>query len=282
MTSKDLFPSHALEPIELLASLPYRWHWLTCEGDGGFKWTIHRDVAEWMVPKLSAYDWGAIIAAAEWLKAPVSARVSQEHYDALSQVEVRLSLREIQLPYPTVCVWMPPGMLHKAVLLHRYAEDFMVSTAYSYDARDDVTTLFKHSETESIEPNLGAYDEDVGAASEPTKLATRVAINVALCMVDRGFRMEWLRPKDVESDRRLAREQTSRGERARARLSRAVRVCRFERDEKLHAGGNGAHVSCHWRRGHWAMQPYGPGHSLRKRIYRAPVMVAAAPPQYAV
>lgn len=37
----------------------------------------------------------------------------------------------------------------------------------------------------------------------------------------------------------------------------------------------GRHVRCHWRRGHWARQPHGEGRSLRKMIYRKPLLVHA-------
>ena len=39
--------------------------------------------------------------------------------------------------------------------------------------------------------------------------------------------------------------------------------------------GEGTHASPkpHWRRGHWAQQPHGPNHSLRKPILRPPVFV---------
>lgn len=42
-------------------------------------------------------------------------------------------------------------------------------------------------------------------------------------------------------------------------------------------GHHGAHASpvCHWRRGTWRHQPYGPERSLRKTIWIEPVLVAA-------
>ncbi len=40
-------------------------------------------------------------------------------------------------------------------------------------------------------------------------------------------------------------------------------------------GGDGHHVSPHWRRGHFRMQPHGPQHSLRKLMFIAPILVAA-------
>lgn len=38
---------------------------------------------------------------------------------------------------------------------------------------------------------------------------------------------------------------------------------------------SGKEMPFHWVRGHWKMQPHGPQHSLRKRLFVAPHMVRA-------
>jgi hypothetical protein len=273
MTPKDLL-DESLPFVEWFTNIPFEWNRIECIDEHEFKWTINESVIR-NNPPFNGCDWGSIISASEWLKNPVSVQVTKEHYNVLSQVEVRLHLRDVQMPYRSMCVWLPKGMMHKAVLLHRYSDKVLIGTSYSYDNKDDVTTLVRDHEDEMVESSLSKFDETVGDAGKPTHHGLRVAINVLMCMMDRGFRTEYLRPKDIESDQRLAKENTPRGERARSRLKSAVRVCRFEKEERLHVGHTGATVACHWRRGHWAMQPYGPANTLRKRIYRAPQIINA-------
>jgi hypothetical protein len=88
-------------------------------------------------------------------------------------------------------------------------------------------------------------------------------------------------PKEVANDRHLALEKGERGERARRRLRTAVYrvstvhdvvVRRHRAGDKL-PGQEGYRLSPHWRRGHWKMQAYGEGLSLRRRILIAPYPV---------
>lgn len=52
-----------------------------------------------------------------------------------------------------------------------------------------------------------------------------------------------------------------------------VRMVGHEFSAGRATGGNT--ISAHWRRGHWRMQPHGPGKSMMRRIWIKPVKVAA-------
>ena len=76
----------------------------------------------------------------------------------------------------------------------------------------------------------------------------------------------------------------TKANRAKNRISLAVQVATLDQQVVLHQRGKGCHepeestgreMPFHIRRGHWAMQPYGPSQSLRKRILRKPAFVRA-------
>jgi hypothetical protein len=49
-----------------------------------------------------------------------------------------------------------------------------------------------------------------------------------------------------------------------------------EPDKGNGTGESGGRKRMHWRRGHFTQQPYGPNHSLRKTLWREPVLVGEA------
>ncbi len=52
-----------------------------------------------------------------------------------------------------------------------------------------------------------------------------------------------------------------------------VNLCGMEFEKTSEAHGVGSEMSAHWRRGHWRIQPHGPGRTLRKRVWIMPVLV---------
>ncbi|MHB0927277.1 MAG: hypothetical protein ACYC1F_12335 [Gallionellaceae bacterium] len=52
-----------------------------------------------------------------------------------------------------------------------------------------------------------------------------------------------------------------------------VNLCGMEFEKTREAHGVGSEMSAHWRRGHWRIQPHGPGRTLRKRVWIMPVLV---------
>src|SRR4051812_28978305 len=61
----------------------------------------------------SGSDYAGLQSCVSWLReGPKVPDVTEEQYQALSRVEVRLELPDLSMPYPTVLVNMPPGKMH--------------------------------------------------------------------------------------------------------------------------------------------------------------------------
>ncbi len=83
-----------------------------------------------------------------------------------------------------------------------------------------------------------------------------------------------------ERDRHLAEAERRKGkkaEKARRKAARSFNVVRIIGPEPVGgsgvASGSGRTVRPHWRRGHFRMQPYGPGLNKRKLVWIEPVLV---------
>lgn len=206
---------------------------------------------------------------------------SQETCDALAEIEVKLSLSDYAQPYPVVLVVLPQKIgPFKSVLCHK-SERVLICVMATDGNTDDVTASIS-IDGRPMEASIEQFDE---GCREHSKLATRVlriAINACLALANYGCRTEWLRPKERESDERLAREQSERGKRAQERLaaspslltfSQEVRLHRTDHRERSESEPTGREMPPHWRRGHWAMQACGPNRSERRRVLRPPVFV---------
>ncbi len=206
---------------------------------------------------------------------------TQEQCDALAHVELRIMLSDYQQPYDCMVVRFPqPIGPFKFVICHR-SEQMLTCVLISGDNRNDITTTVA-VDGRPMEASVIKFDADCAELGEVAALALRIAINSCLVLVDHDCETRWLRPKDVESDARLAREATPRGERARERLALATSVLTFKQEVRLHDSERmsrqpgeptGAEMPPHWRRGHWRMQPHGERNTLRKRILIKPVLV---------
>lgn len=211
--------------------------------------------------------------------------------EALEHVEVNLKIEEYSQPYPALAVQLPPdryGPYKLVIVGHNPQQQYLCATLHTMKyvdkdgSSDDITTTVK-SDGKMIEESLARFDPDCQHHGSVAHLALRVAVNSCLALVHYGCHDQYLFPKEAENDRRLARENSERGERAQGRLRMASREIILDRTVRLHqtegsrdvAEPTGREMSFHWRRGHWAMQTHGPGNSLRKRIFRLPVMVRA-------
>lgn len=116
----------------------------------------------------------------------------------------------------------------------------------------------------------------------------RVAFNSCLLMThyrpaDQGYvegeRVAYLQARIAKARKvdPVVRQQN------RTEVATAARVYGFDQHIRVYKTeergecreGTGEPVHPHWRSGHWAMQPHGPGGTLRKRIFRRPVFVNA-------
>jgi hypothetical protein len=120
-----------------------------------------------------------------------------------------------------------------------------------------------------------------------TAEAMRVAVNSMLLLMQQGCKH--LGPANESLYRRLQHylEMARKRGEGIAEAQRALRIVpqlygfdqEIVRHEEVREGsgsrgdGDGPPVRPHWRRGHWKMQPYGPGRSERKRILIKPILV---------
>lgn len=275
----DAFPKLLADEYARLASVP---GWAVIEDVGNGKFNSRVKVRSWLNEYLTTgADIAGAIAAVAWIGGgPVTAHVTQEQYEALSQVEIPLQLSDVQLPFPAVLVEMPPNLLHRFCIVHMYGEEALICVSVSHSNLHDVTTVVLKSSQATVDEALQKFDAESQYAAADVLMCNRVALNFLLAMANFGCQSELMFPKEVERDRRLA----GRGDEAARRRLRhhALEIC-LPRDVVLHhtEGGSGAgdstgrEVCTHWRRGHWAKQPHGPGRSLRKIVFRKPVLVRA-------
>jgi hypothetical protein len=135
----------------------------------------------------------------------------------------------------------------------------------------------------TLKGSLACNEQESRVAS----LAMRVALNVCNLSNEFGVRRVGLANQSYY-DRCEKQIQKSRKLKDQDRLAywqleqKVIPIIyEFEQDVKFYdearekASGTptGRSVKMHWRRGHYALQPYGAGLSLRKRIFRKPVLV---------
>jgi hypothetical protein len=280
----DLFEELLVAELRRVAALPHPWAILEKEEYPNFRVKWRTDT--WLSHACTTgADAAGLLAFSAWLKdGPVIARVTPSQFEALAEVEVNLEVSEIHLPYPCVAVDLTQtDSLFRVVLVHQYAPDVLILQQLTESHQDDICTVIRHIPGTYAEESLRRFYGDLGAVLRQSTRAQRVAINMLLALTHFGSFSELLFPKEAERDARLSLEPTERGAKARMRLKEAPRLISFEREIILAKrvdssgkdlpAGTGGEKGFHKRKGHWCLQPCGPGHSLRKRIFRAPVFV---------
>lgn len=170
----------------------------------------------------------------------------------------------------------PHGTMREGGLL-------MMTGAYSTENINHYDLSMSDVESPTIQDMdkvmLKEYDRPIGTmefdqelsvgAKEFNRWITQLAIKLVLIMlarpeqVSRGGLMRTVKPK-------------RKGERAVEFWSPNVigRNYRSDREPgEAHTADAEGKVRMHWRRGHFTQQPYGPAHTLRKTMWREPVLV---------
>lgn len=233
-------------------------------------------------------DYFSQLAISTWLvDGPKVFRPTAEQCAALEQIEVRVSLEDYSQPYPALAVELPRELYDSYVccVCFRHPRPYFIGCLFSRDHLHDITTTVARNDGEYMEKSLTSFEENCREDAPWASRVLRVACNACLALSHYGSHLNYLFPKEVDSDRRLARENSERGNRAKRRLSLAVQVASFDQEVVLHRterkkwegepGCSGREMPPHWRRGHWRTQPCGIGRSQRKRILVPPVMVRA-------
>jgi hypothetical protein len=277
---------------ELLRLYKLNPHWVCYEDLGEEQYRAIATEDTWVNKLwLSGGDAFGMKALSWWLgQGPKIFKPSQAQAQALEQVDVNLPLGDYTQPYPAMLVmlgkdWYPP--FESVLLFHDRgalsgSRDTLSGTIHSEGHEYDITTTVR-CDGRPIEVSLRKFDEDCSDHNETAAKVLRIACNSCLALSHFGCHLDYLFPKELQRDRHYAQENNERGKRARQRVSLAVQVASFDQEVVLHrversddredSVPTGRTMPTHWRRGHWAMQAHGPSHSLRKRIFRQPVMI---------
>lgn len=285
----DIVPPMLAKELLRLARIERSWLEIKHLPDEHYAAAIKDAVGLTWIRKLwkTGADAFGMQASSTWLfDGPKSFRPTVEQCAALEQIEVRLELHEYAQPYPALLIELPQNYYapFESVLCYRSDDGQMVSLCSHTSTRaDDIVTTIR-TDGRPMEISLQRYDLNIDDdLSRVCGRVLRVAVNACLALTNYGCQVEALRGSEVDRDRKWAKEQSERGERARERLATAVRVVGFTQEVKLHTdeGGRGPseytgrEVTPHWRRGHWRMQRHGPHNSLIKRVLIKPVLVRA-------
>lgn len=286
----DFVPRELVDALLPLGRLEPPWLYQThIEGP---KFQVHFRIPESQIPEflwsthITGGDWSTAFITSRWLAhGPKVARPPLEMCQALTEIEVRLQMADIAIPFPEIMVELPPDVANPyyAVLLG-WSDDMLTAWLGSVDHNHDIHSLIRQRNDIpgwTVEDTLSTFGDDCKHDEVPARRALRVALNACL-MLSGSFRPAL--PAEVNRDRRLGREDSERGKKARDRLAMAIQVAEFDqeitfaRTERCRAEPGqptGREMPPHWRRGHWRMQPCGPGWAERKRTLIPAVLVRA-------
>ena len=202
-------------------------------------------------------------------------------------VDVNLPLRDYAQSYPVVTVCLPPEYAAARGLECRFIASMLDSnpsylTVLTSNVFSHVRSYaFISSQSPSIEHSLSKTALHGGVAPDPRvdaalHIATRVAINCNLYLVDKGFRVRHL----LDERTRRLREARARRE---GRLLLPPQELLLTQDVVLGPTQSEPasvrpvtaqhHKRTHYRRGHWRMQPHGPQRRERRRVFIAPMLI---------
>jgi hypothetical protein len=267
--------------------------------------TMSAPLRRMVAMSVSGVDVFTFKAVAAWVaQGPKTFKPTPDICKTFENIDVNITLADYVQPYTAVGVALPKGMYEPYSSAICYWEGAgsahatgpgpcIMVVLFSPDHQNDITTAIGgfHGHV-PIEASLRRFDDDVMAVADVSTRALRVVINSCLALAHFGHTTSPMFPHDLARDHKLAREQSPRGDRARDRLTRVETLVAFRQEVVLTAGHSrtgergascgdsvphdaGGTKATHWRRGHWAMQPCGPGRSERKRIFRPPVLVRA-------
>lgn len=215
-------------------------------------------------------------------------RPSVEICRVLSHVDLHLHLCDYAQPYEgtgvvipkeitgaatdvlACCHWAPGLGIHVAT----YIGDYLL-----------YQTIGPHW-PHTIEEHFGVTNGflEHAAVEHPEELCrriTRIALNLGLFAVERGVREKPLDEKAMWRRRRAKHEE--RFARLAARDAQEVVIQDLDliltgpSPSRSDGEGGGWRLRMHRRRGHWRMQPHGPGRTQHKRIFISSCMINVQP-----
>ena len=225
-------------------------------------------------------------ASAEFIRGgPKVIRPSTQACRIMALVELNLTLADYAQPYESTGLVIPrevSGLPKDVLTISHWRPGLGVFVGTHLGKRVLYQTIGPHWPG-TLEEHLGILDRyDEGMAIEDpeglSRLISRIAFNACLFAVERGVR---LRPLDPQAEKRRAK---GRCDERMARLAdRDAQEVVIQDLDLILMGGTGGepgeptgrHLRPHRRRGHWKLQPYGPGRSERKRLFVSSYLVNA-------
>ena len=287
MRPTDLIPKAMIPELLRLGKLDRNWIEHEKSNESRWHYIIKPRYDTWL-SKLcrSGADWDSMLAQSIWLAdGPKVFQPTMDQCKALENVSVNISVDEYHQSYPSLVV-QTPYPPYSAVLCHHITKSncgpLLICLLLSPPSHDhDITTCVSCA-SEKIEDALVKFHDDCEKDQQAACPALRVACNSCLALAHYGSHLDYLFPKEVQRDKKLAQENSERGIKAKARLQLPVQVISFDQEIKLHrtevrkpepGEPTGRQTPCHWRRGHWHTVCHGPKSSLRKLAFFAPVLV---------
>ncbi len=228
--------------------------------------------------------------------------------EALENFELNVASSDFRQPFPSVVIQLPRDYIEKRVVPFdegTHAPDFAVA---HHDPEKNVVMLIVRMSSHQVLTRLLKLDlaptlEDVwdmgkrswgpedslAMTAEEHALGTaicKLALNV--CLLGTTYGVRCLGPENPSHHRRLQHFAEVARKKGRERkevaeidlLTHPLRfafaedVVVFQREPGEERNGVGGWtVTPHWRRGHWRLQPCGPGRSERRRIAIPSVLV---------
>lgn len=159
-------------------------------------------------------------AASRWLlDGPKLFRSTKAQQQAMEKVDVNILLEEYSQPYPAIMVELdyPPFVSS----LCFWNVNILVCSLHTKDHQNEIVTTVAKTDR-AMELSLLEFDDECKFQAASASMALRIACNCCLALSHYGCHLDYLLPKEVESDKRLGKEQSERGERARSRLKLAT------------------------------------------------------------
>jgi hypothetical protein len=227
--------------------------------------------------------------------------------EALENFELNVACADYQQPFPSVVIELPRDYIQKRVVpfdrgvhapdfavVHHDREQNVVMLIIRMSSHQVLTRLLKLDLAPTLEEvwEMGrrSWGPEDSLAMTPEENALgaaicKLALNV--CLLATTYGIKDLGPNNPSYWERLKRQAKVAHKKGRERLDQvqlelltqpvryafAEEVVVFQREANSGEGGGGGTVKPHWRRGHWRLQPCGPGRSERRRIAIPSVLV---------
>lgn len=221
-----------------------------------------------------------------------------EQFDSMQHVELRLPIADYRQPFPAMVVRIPTDSRRESarrtnVSLNNAPQWVMLRSGvtkagkvfvfvghhFHLEGKDNTHFFQDRVEFESIEDALLSRIPKEGEGPESfdfVEWSGRACLNLMLMLTHYGHRNAGpLNPTEYAKHRSKKNLQHLKyGDFEAIQMTQHVVV-----REVVYTGRgedpipSGVEMRPHWRKGHWAMQPHGPGSKLRKRIFRRPVLI---------